>query len=244
MFEGLASGTPKDELGEDYFSTHFEQLLQRHWAKYFGSIQAQVRTIQERGFATILEFVLGAKTRSEEVTSSTDWKVAFEKVSSFLSRQSGPHPLVLSESDFKERFQSDKTIRTIVSIVDKVEHDIDVAMEPRSKLDEIIRKLITGRKRIELGPSGIDVISEENENIGLRSLSSGEKQILRLLLEVGQADQSTLMIDEPELSMHIDWQRELIDAMRRINPETQLILATHSPEIMARVVDSRIFSIQ
>jgi len=49
------------------------------------------------------------------------------------------------------------------------------------------------------------------------------------------------MIDEPELSLHVDWQRRLVENMTLLNPSAQYIFATHSPEIMADVDDSKIF---
>jgi ABC-type cobalamin/Fe3+-siderophores transport system ATPase subunit len=243
MFEGIESGKGTNQLGEEFFDIHFESLLQRHWAKYFGGIQANVRAIQEQGFAVILQQILGAKKTPSEANITLDWKQAYDNVASFLRRQHMGGASILSEDEFKGRFQSDDMLRAIVSIVDRVERDIEVAMEPRSKLGGIIEKMFSGPKKVRFGATEIDVTSDDNESIGLRSLSSGEKQILRLLLEVGQADTSTLMIDEPELSMHIDWQRELVDAMNQINPRAQLVLATHSPEIMAQIEDSKIFAI-
>jgi predicted ATP-dependent endonuclease of OLD family len=53
-------------------------------------------------------------------------------------------------------------------------------------------------------------------------------------------ESSTLLIDEPEISLHIDWQRELIKSIQTLSPNLQLILATHSPEIMAEVDDKYI----
>ena len=38
-------------------------------------------------------------------------------------------------------------------------------------------------------------------------------------------------MDEPEISLHIRWQREIIDRMRQINPFCQIIIATHSPSM-------------
>ena len=40
-----------------------------------------------------------------------------------------------------------------------------------------------------------------------------------------------LLMDEPEISLHIDWQRSLIRNVRQINPNCQVIVATHSPTI-------------
>lgn len=64
-------------------------------------------------------------------------------------------------------------------------------------------------------------------------LSSGEKQVLILLTEaLLQEGKSKLFIaDEPELSLHIDWQSRIIPSVRRLNENAQIIVATHSPEV-------------
>jgi predicted ATPase len=100
----------------------------------------------------------------------------------------------------------------------------------------LLDKLFT-RKRIRLDPSALVVESESKDQIPLQGLSSGEKQLLRLLIQTLDTEECSLLIDEPELSMHIDWQRELVAAMHSLNPRMQLIVATHSPEIMADVED-------
>jgi predicted ATP-dependent endonuclease of OLD family len=44
--------------------------------------------------------------------------------------------------------------------------------------------------------------------------------------------QSILFMDEPEISLHLDWQRKLIQYIKELNPNVQIILATHSPGII------------
>ena len=65
------------------------------------------------------------------------------------------------------------------------------------------------------------------------NLSSGEKQILIILLTTLLSDRKEyiLLLDEPEISLHIDWQRTLIKNIRQINPNGQIIIATHSPTV-------------
>lgn len=77
------------------------------------------------------------------------------------------------------------------------------------------------------------IFRQNGHVIRLEQLSSGEKQLLLILLKVFLLDKqpSILFMDEPELSLHIRWQRELIDRIRQINPACQLIIATHSPSI-------------
>ena len=77
----------------------------------------------------------------------------------------------------------------------------------------------------------------KNNTIGIypKELSSGEKQLLIILLTVllERGEEYILMLDEPEISMHISWQYKLIDMILRLNPEVQIILTTHSPMIFA-----------
>ena len=49
-----------------------------------------------------------------------------------------------------------------------------------------------------------------------------------------------LLMDEPEISLHISWQSKLIDTIRNLNPNCQLILTTHSPSIFAKGWQDRI----
>jgi|GEM_PF-80512 len=65
------------------------------------------------------------------------------------------------------------------------------------------------------------------------NLSSGEKQILIILLNalLQGKEKHVMFMDEPEISLHVDWQRKLIGYIRQINPNVQIILATHSPTV-------------
>ncbi len=65
-------------------------------------------------------------------------------------------------------------------------------------------------------------------------LSSGEKQMLAILLTVLVEDDQNyvLFMDEPEVSLHIEWQKQLIDMILELNPNVQIILTTHSPAVI------------
>ena len=61
--------------------------------------------------------------------------------------------------------------------------------------------------------------------------SSGQSRILSMLSSIVDAPHgTTFLIDEPELSLHIDWQRNLIDVVA--HSDRRLIVATHSPDII------------
>lgn len=68
-------------------------------------------------------------------------------------------------------------------------------------------------------------------NIDISKLSSGEKQLLIIFLTIVlQADKAfILLMDEPELSLHVQWQSMLLDSLKQINDNIQIIIATHNP---------------
>lgn len=75
-------------------------------------------------------------------------------------------------------------------------------------------------------------------------LSSGEKQfIIILTLVLTQNKEPYLLImDEPENSLHFEWQKKLLNNILRLNPNVQIITSTHSPAMimdgwMSRVTD-------
>ncbi len=88
--------------------------------------------------------------------------------------------------------------------------------------------------------SGNLVISNKQGVIPYERLSSGEKQLLILLTEslLQKQKPHVFLADEPELSLHIQWQRMVIPAIRQLNPQAQVIAATHSPEVASKYKDA------
>ena len=76
--------------------------------------------------------------------------------------------------------------------------------------------------------------SQIGETLVPYQLSSGEKQMLAILLTVLVEDQQpyVLFMDEPEVSLHIEWQKRLIEMIVELNPNVQIILTTHSPAVI------------
>lgn len=77
------------------------------------------------------------------------------------------------------------------------------------------------------------IINADGEILNTDDLSSGEKQILLMLLRVFLLDEkeSIILIDEPENSLDISWQYKLIDLFVKLNPNAQFFITTHSPSI-------------
>jgi len=86
-----------------------------------------------------------------------------------------------------------------------------------------------------------DNIKNERISRGIAHLSSGERQILILFtyLNFASQTQGVFVVDEPELSLHPKWQHEFMETFLSLRPKgTQLLLATHSPDIVGRYKDA------
>lgn len=101
-------------------------------------------------------------------------------------------------------------------------------------------------KKLDDTTSEIRFLLENGVVIYPNELSSGEKQLLIVLILalIQDGKDSIIFWDEPEISMHIDWQRALIRVAREINPSGQLIIATHSPSIIYEGWEKRIVNME
>ena len=74
--------------------------------------------------------------------------------------------------------------------------------------------------------------------ISIQYLSSGEKQLMtffaNLIFKVNSDTSGIFVVDEPELSLHLSWQKEFVEKTLEINKNIQLIFATHAPELIGK----------
>ena len=110
-------------------------------------------------------------------------------------------------------------------------------------LETVNRLFKSTGKSLDEDDEKISFLFENAESIHWLALSSGEKQLLIILLTVLCQDEkpSILLMDEPELSLHITWQYELINIIRQLNPNCQVIIATHSTSIFTKGWMNKLF---
>ena len=84
--------------------------------------------------------------------------------------------------------------------------------------------------------------NSQGEEFDINELSSGEKQLfLRTLsIKMLEPEDSIILIDEPELSLHPKWQQQIIKVYQNIGKNNQIIVATHSPHILGSVPSKNI----
>ena len=105
---------------------------------------------------------------------------------------------------------------------------------PKRKFQDMMDQLFGyTRKTIDRRSNEI-IFLQDGDRLLPYKLSSGEKQMLIILLTVLVRDgvHCVLFMDEPEASLHIEWQQKLIGMIRELNPNVQLILTTHSPAVI------------
>lgn len=166
-----------------------------------------------------------AKKIQEHISSVAE---AVEKLKEFSASSSGSgYDIDLSALEASRR------TRAVV--------DLSLSSEKKTKnlfsqiylFIDILRQFISDKSFVfefgELKVEGANAIT-------LAKLSSGEKQLLILFIEalLQRRKPYIFLADEPELSLHISWQRNIISAIKSINPEAQIIVATHSPEIAGK----------
>lgn len=138
----------------------------------------------------------------------------------------------------------------VLSLISRTFSIIDISKNHETQTKEIYAPIENFKKYLKgfMPDKDFDVIKDndggievslygkDKENkipIGINGLSSGEKQLFILLSEaLLQREKPYIFIaDEPELSLHISWQQKILGELLRLNPNAQIIVATHSPEI-------------
>ena len=106
--------------------------------------------------------------------------------------------------------------------------------EPKKKFQDMIDRLFAETGKQLIRTKNEILFTQIGEELTPYQLSSGEKQILAILLTVLIEDNLpyVLFMDEPEISLHIEWQKNLIDMIMDLNPHVQIVLTTHSPAVI------------
>lgn len=138
----------------------------------------------------------------------------------------------------------ESALKAAVSTLDKINQDVmdfedvrEKAFMPITVLSKIIVTIFE-HKGIRLNPRV--TLGDIDHSINSDSLSAGEKQMLSFLCYNALYDNCPFFIDEPELSLHVDWQRILLDVMLSQKTDNQLFIATHSPFIYTQYEDKEI----
>lgn len=238
----------RDEL-EISADEMFARQIRMRWADYSAKSNSQIREIQQKGLASVLAILFGGTVKPigpEQITRLPPPEDAYDLVKNFLREQY--IELSVGRPEFIKRYRQSPEHRQVVSEIEQVRRATGEVLLPQLEFQSVIDGMYIGNKHLRFpSRNSVHVPSMQvmiaDKAIPLQSLSSGEKQLLQILLETLVAGTSTIMIDEPELSLHVDWQNRLVASMLRVNRHCQLLLATHSPEVQVDVDEKNVFEL-
>lgn len=106
--------------------------------------------------------------------------------------------------------------------------------EPKKMFQDIVDALFRETGKTIIRNANEIKFNQIGEVLQPYQLSAGEKQMLAILLTVLVEDNqpNVLFMDEPEISLHFEWQKQLISLVLRLNPNIQIIMTTHSPAVV------------
>ena len=193
------------------------------------NIMTNLKLINEREIEKYNNFFSSYIEKYEQITDEND-----EKVKQF------PIDLVLQYSEISK-------IRKVVELAQQMEKDKKQAEKPLELFCSTLNSFLSRPGDIDskniiietIGQPGVYFKIPNNQNkLSVQKLSSGEKQLIiffaNLIFGVNDRKNGIFIVDEPELSLHLTWQKLFIEQTLKINNNIQLIFATHSPEIVGR----------
>ena len=143
----------------------------------------------------------------------------------------------------------------VLSDIQQVTDERDRLRRPFLVLSELTQSIlqyqairVTGRSVRGEAKDGITLGEETDgtalgaakEAIASDKLSAGEKQMLSFLCYNAFSEKTAIFIDEPELSLHVDWQRILVPTLLEQGTENQFFIATHSPFVYSKYPDKEL----
>ncbi len=133
-------------------------------------------------------------------------------------------------------------IDNIISLYEDAQNEIVNEYKLFTKFETLANQFFSeNSKKLIIKKNGeIEIELPNGDPSNIYRLSSGEKQIIVMLAQLifGQK-RFVFIIDEPELSLHLGWQEIFVKSIIDASPETQFVLATHSPTIVGHIENEK-----
>ncbi|PYR95692.1 MAG: hypothetical protein DMF84_00010 [Acidobacteria bacterium] len=201
-------------------------------------------------YAEIAKRVL--ETKGEPLAASQAQGRDLPKALETLMEQSRPFSRVglLPQLDLRELVDHSTrakatTRRILATVLQPYVESVSARLEALGPIQRLLETFVGtlnsfyAQKRVTFDlREGLRIIQPDGTRLSPRALSSGEQQLLLLFCNtvLARAQATIFIIDEPELSLNVKWQRRLIDALLQlvVGTPVQFMLATHSIELLAK----------
>lgn len=141
---------------------------------------------------------------------------------------------------------SNRMVELFASNDPKAAKKVQELAQEKTHFQDIINDLFHETGKTILRDKNELYFDSYGETISAYKLSSGEKQMLIILLTVLVQNRKpfVLFMDEPEVSLHVEWQERLLDLVVDLNPNAQVILTTHSPAVIMNGWSDRVTDVE
>jgi len=227
----ISSNFQKDVLVSVLFNEKFDSKLDIGSLNPLSSEQEEglMRAYRELG-------VLDEHTKEKIKDHVEVLNLSLRKVKQYISKKDKP------KLEIRDLLPLPLFRRTqhIIDLSLKAESAKQKKTEPIHKYINMLQEFMDDKRLSIRSKTGEFLITKDEKEINIFDLSSGEKQLLILLTETLLQKQQPyiFLADEPEISLHIEWQAKVVSSIRSINPSSQVIVATHSPEIASEWSDN------
>jgi len=217
----------RDEIqhGLSRYAAHSQELDRRFPMRVAEAIENEITTSEDAAAADLTEL-------REVVARVSEERKALQRVG-LLGTEEGP-------LYFDDRRLEAASVRPVIRVfAEDTVAKFEILRELRVRLElftAFLNQHYEDKYVAITRDDGFTIMMKDDRRLRPWELSSGEQQVLALAFEIlfASKPKTLILIDEPELSLHVLWQSTLIDdlvAMGRTR-NVQFILATHSPTLI------------
>ncbi len=219
------------------------RMLSQMFVEVFKALLSEEEVPSESEVDTLMERVRYALEQDEE---STDYEASNDRIGVRLAQEAAQVKLRGShQGSSAER----RVLKLYAQMLERRNQERQTAFVKVRQFEFAVNKFLDDktlhvsddrRSNQRIPSRGVYVQTDGHRKYPLSSLSSGERQVLTMLFSATRMATAggIFLIDEPELSLHIDWQRIILSELMAQAGDRQIIACTHSPEVGADHMDA------
>ncbi len=159
-----------------------------------------------------------------------------EKINAIYADLSGEFEEKIPANPISELQETNSILEQIRQKLAEAASEVEELRKPLTSLNDFVDRIFSSGIKVAEGFT----LGKENGTRPSDQLSSGEKQMLSFLCYNAFSSDTAIFIDEPELSLHLDWQRSLLRVLLQQATGNQFFIATHSPFIYTQYPDKEL----
>lgn len=206
-----------------------EDIAKFDWNDVLKSKEAYIKTLREIG-------VYDDKLKNDIEVFFKDFRNAYDD---YIKQKNDDKERTGIKIDLAWQYAEFQKIQNIAGLAKENEKIKEKIRQPKEMFVNVINDFFLSsgtHKKIMINSEGQVYFDTSSGRLHLGDLSSGEKQIIitfaSLIFGLKGKGTGIFIVDEPEASLHLEWQNKFVSSILKTNKNVQLIFATHSPELI------------